>query len=594
LDFLNLSKHSKIKNLINLGILLCFFSLPAVSWGEIRPANIKQFNGRTIRKIIVKVEPIFNEEPLSLPYKGINALKIATKDSVIRREIIISEGAVFNDFAINESARNLRTQRFLREIKIEVKPRGDAEVDVIISAQDAWTLVPQVGLSSSGGQDKKSFGVADSNVLGYGKRIEVLKKTVDERETIETIWEDPRLFGSYTNFLTAYADRNDGREFALAIGQPFRSLLNKTSWEFAFDDAELVGRLFADDEETYIYQTSIRNIKARYIFALGEPEKLIRRITVGFDSQSQNFSQADLGDYEALNLDPEKVGNDASLLAEERVYRGFIFGYNSISPDFVSQNYIDRFDRVEDYNIGAQRSINLFFTPKVFDSTKDAVHLSLTRSGGIKFSEGEFIRSEVGFSNRINSNDFENNLLRGETIYFNVLGPLKMSELFLGRHTLAARGFFEYSSNIDDDRQLILGSEAGGLRGYRARSFVGDKRFALNFEDRMFLVENIFNFVSLGAVSFLDLGGASYDSLSTLIRNDTYADVGFGLRIGLPRSSGGSVFGIDIAFPIRDSADGTDAFSPRIVFQAGQVFGARLRSETVGVEKTTTSIGFDR
>ena len=550
-------------------------------------------NGKNIRRILVNVKPIFDEEPLGVGYRAVNALKITTKEKVIRRELIFAEGEPYDEFLIQESARNLRTQRFLREIEIETLDYGD-EVDVVIHAQEAWTLVPQVGLSSSGGQKKQSIGIADSNVLGYGKRFEILRRKVDERENVEFVWEDPRLLNSWKNLTTAYSDRNDGREFTFSIGRPFRSLANKTSWLLSADSGDLVGRLFENDDESYIYRVQNDTFRARYIFALGDPSQLLRRFTVGFDSVAERFKQAGLREYDALDLHPERVSNDPSRLAGDRVYRGLVLGYNSITPDFISTNYIDRFDRATDYNIGAQRSLQLFFTPQAFGSTRDAIHFNVTRSGGIRYAEKEFLRSEFGFSNRVESSNANNNLFRAETQYYNVVGAFRLGELYLGRHTLAARGFAEYGGRLDRDRQLLIGSEEGALRGYRARSFSGDKRFAINLEDRVFLVDDVFRLFSIGAVSFLDIGGATYRPFGNLLTKDTYADVGIGLRVGIPRSSGGGVIGVDLALPLRDSADGTDAFAPRILFQAGQAFSSRLRSETVGTERLTTGVGFDR
>ena len=51
---------------------------------------------------------------------------------------------------------------------------------------------------------------------------------------------------------------------------------------------------------------------------------------------------------------------------------------------------------------------------------------------------------------------------------------------------------------------------------------------------------------------------------------------------------------MDVAFPLRDGPDGSKAGEPRLVFAAGQLFGARLRSEELGAENASSQIGFDR
>jgi hypothetical protein len=51
---------------------------------------------------------------------------------------------------------------------------------------------------------------------------------------------------------------------------------------------------------------------------------------------------------------------------------------------------------------------------------------------------------------------------------------------------------------------------------------------------------------------------------------------------------------IDVAVPLRDGPDGSKAGEPRIIFAAGQLFNARLRSEIIGAENAAANIGFDR
>ena len=51
---------------------------------------------------------------------------------------------------------------------------------------------------------------------------------------------------------------------------------------------------------------------------------------------------------------------------------------------------------------------------------------------------------------------------------------------------------------------------------------------------------------------------------------------------------------MDLAFPFRDGPDGTDDWEPRLLVSAGQIFGARLRSESLGPEKANVSVGVER
>jgi hemolysin activation/secretion protein len=214
---------------------------------------------------------------------------------------------------------------------------------------------------------------------------------------------------------------------------------------------------------------------------------------------------------------------------------------------------------------------------------------------GWKLSNSSFVRGEVGGASRYNYDEskLENSLLRTEVKAYSVLGDLFVGERFLGRHTFASQFFVDFGENLDKDRQLLLGAD-NSLRGYEINSFEGDKRIVLNLEERSHIADDIFQLVSLGTAVFVDLGGASRDTLAEIATDELYGDVGAGLRFCFPRASGGGIVRIDVAFPMRDGPDGSDAWAPRVVFAAGQLFGARLRSEALGAENASLGIGFDR
>jgi hypothetical protein len=270
-----------------------------------------------------------------------------------------------------------------------------------------------------------------------------------------------------------------------------------------------------------------------------------------------------------------------------------VFQYQNIQPNFMTLNYIDRFDRPEDYNLGDESLLNLHVAPRSLGSDRNALIPSFNRSRGWRFSDHSMLRGEIGGSGRWEDDRLANTLLRTEVKHYAILGDWFWGEQYLGKHTLATNFFVDFGENLDRDRQLPLGADTG-LRGYEAFTFDGDKRLVLNFEERAHLVDDVFQLVSLGTALFVDVGAASRESLGAMVRDDLYGDVGFGLRFCFPRSSGGGVVRIDVAFPLRDGPDGSGAFEPRVVFAAGQLFGARLRSEQVGGQAASDAVGFDR
>jgi hypothetical protein len=563
---------------------------------------------RYIRKITIKVGDIF--EDTNGAYGFVNSLKVATAENVIRTELLFREGDTFDPYLIKQTARNLRLQRFLRQIKITPTFDGNA-VDVVVEARDSWTLVPYVSYSSGTGQRNRGIGISEGNLLGQATRVETKYEQNASRNSFGAAVSDPQFLGTRNFFLLGGADRSDGTTANFAYGLPFRSLMQREAWSFDGSTADTVGRLWDAGTENYIFRQHLNNFGALYTFAgpsaAPAPEDdpytgiykgqwvLSQRYSVGYDYSDAVFHQATIQDYQDLDLDPSTVSNDPADLASDRRFSGPVFQYQTIHPEYISMNYIDRFDRVEDYNLGDESSINTQIAPRYLGSLDNNVIATANRSMGWKTSNSSFLRGEFGGSSRYDhtNGSVENTLLRTEWKAYSVMGDLYMGERFFGRHTFASQFYVDFGEKLDKDRQLLLGADTG-LRGYETNTFEGDKRMVLNLEGRSHFADDILQLVSVGSAVFVDVGGATNSALGDILTTDLYGDVGVGLRFCFPRASGGGIARIDVAVPMRDGPDGSKAGEPRVIFAAGQLFSARLRSEAVGPENASLGLGFDR
>ncbi len=591
-------------------LLLCLALFIASSAGhadEKQNQIIPARKGQYIRSIKIKVGEVF-EDDSSILYRTANNIKIQTRQEVVRRELLFKEGDPYIPFKLQETARNLRLLRYLRGVKVTPAFYGDA-VDVLVEVRDSWTLIPFLSYSSGTGGRNRGIGLTDSNLAGTAARIDTRYEEEYTRQSYGVVYTDPQFLGTRKNFLVGASDRSDGKTYLLGGGLPFRSLMQQDAWRMDTAGANTIGRLFKDGTEDYIFRQHLDDFSALYTFAgptkalAGESRSytgiyrdqkiLSQRFSVGYRYEAASFYQADAEDYKDLNLDPTEVSNDPSRLPSLRRFSGPVFQYQNIQPNFMTLAYIDRFDRPEDYNLGDESLFNAQIAPRSLGSVQNALIPSFNRSRGWRLSESSMLRGEIGGSGRWEDDRLANTLLRTEAKYYSILGDWFWGEQYMGKHTWATNFFIDFGENLDRDRQLPLGADTG-LRGYEAFAFEGDKRVVLNFEERGHLVDDAFQLVSLGTALFVDVGAASRDALGTMVTDELYGDFGFGLRLCFPRASGGGVVRIDVAFPFRDGPDGSGAFEPRVVLAAGQLFGARLRSEQVGGQAASVGVGFDR
>jgi outer membrane protein assembly factor BamA len=226
------------------------------SWS---PAPLKP-GKKYIRSIKIKIGDIFEEKEGTF-YGVANNLKANTHESVIRTELLFKEGDPYDPYLIRQTARNLRLQRYLRDIKVIPTFDGDA-VDVTVSARDSWTLIPYLAYSSGTGQNNRGFGVTEGNVAGTAARIDTRYQEQASRKTYGVNYYDPQFLGTRKNLQLGYADRSDGQVFQAGTGLPFRSLMQRDAWSFDYSKQNTIGRLFNEGTESYIFRQHLDNFSA--------------------------------------------------------------------------------------------------------------------------------------------------------------------------------------------------------------------------------------------------------------------------------------------------------------------------------------------
>lgn len=121
-----------------------------------------------------------------------------TREKVIRREIFLVEGDVFNSVLLQASRRNLEALGYFEEVKFDTR-RGTAEdkVDVVVDVKEKPT-----GAFSIGGGFSSVDGVigmvsiSQSNLFGYGKRALVSGQIGTQANRFNLVYTDPHFWDS--------------------------------------------------------------------------------------------------------------------------------------------------------------------------------------------------------------------------------------------------------------------------------------------------------------------------------------------------------------------------------------------------------------
>ena len=121
-----------------------------------------------------------------------------TRDKVIRRELPLIEGDVFNSALLKQGRQRLEGIGFFEEVKVETR-RGTAEdrVDVVVDVKEKPTGAFTIGggFSSVDGL-LGTVSISQNNLFGYGKRATAAVQIGQNANRFNLVYSDPHFWDS--------------------------------------------------------------------------------------------------------------------------------------------------------------------------------------------------------------------------------------------------------------------------------------------------------------------------------------------------------------------------------------------------------------
>ena len=177
-------------------------------------------------------------------YRWINRLHRATRPSVIAEQLLFAPGDPYSPRLLEESERLLRRDRYLGEVTIRPLRWDGHAVDVEVVSRDVWTLNLGLGLGRAGGATSTHFEIQDTNFLGTGKEVALLRTTNVDRTTDLVRYRDPLLLGRRFQLGLEWARADDGGRRTLDLGRPFYSLDSRWALGLRADGEERTDSLY--------------------------------------------------------------------------------------------------------------------------------------------------------------------------------------------------------------------------------------------------------------------------------------------------------------------------------------------------------------
>jgi outer membrane protein assembly factor BamA len=521
--------------LLTWGVGSLISPAPAEARRKHRPAR-KSYPA--IRDIIITPKNVFDPNVPGeghWPYTWANVIHFTTHQDVVRRELLVKPGEPADQEKLDESERILRSLPFIKEATIKTVPTNDGRVDVVVETQDGWTTQPQIDFATAGEKNHFAAGLLEENLLGYGKSVSYFYSDNDLTGISHQYgYSDPQLFGTRAQLTSLFDDTETGNEQHLTLANPFYSLATPyaagSSWNHILGDQ----KVFQGGIQTNDY-TLDHNDADTYIGARINKDPLsVHRLALHYQYYSDYYTNSPTTTPGTLP-DNKTISNPG-------------VAWNWIQSNYIKETFADRAERVEDTNLGHQTGASVGYAARIFGSTDDTIPFSASDQFGFGTEGDHFTLISYGLVGRLSSyaprqvgGRLDNNLYFANANYY---AHLPTEFPFTG----VVHYESGYLQNPDSQNQLQLGGDTG-LRGFKSNSFTGNKSMLLNIEGRAYYPHEILHLAYVGGTCFVDAGQVQPEGLPYTAK-DVHVDVGLGFRIGLTRSTAGSVYRLDVAYAI--------------------------------------------
>ncbi len=480
-----------------------------------------------IRAIVIERQNIFSKEQENVRlFRLANRLHLRTKETVIRRELLLKPGENYDSALAEETERNLRGLGIFGSVSVTPHWVSDSLRDLLIETTDQWTTEGSLAFGGGGGAYKFSLGVEEKNFLGWGQKLELAYEESDVQVSRRGSFYDRKLMSLPLSLSLTGEDRSDGYYYSIETGRPLYS--SRDTWGVNLQLLSSSGRLrfFEDGEELFAFQQTTKEAGFSVLRSWGREFKTNASIEYLLD---QNQVE---GDTATIRLARKLYGY---VLPEERVH-AFVAGANWYANRYTEEKYLDNFGNVEEIRKGWSAYFEYVLAPRFLGSSvtrhEAAFSLGTTHKAGL-----QFFRLLVGNRTTFLSQRWEGTFWQGGVRSYWQWGE---------RRTAAFRLDIASLSGVSRYGQFLLGGESG-LRGYEARKFSGSRMVLGTLEQRLF-GPNLFSLLGVGGVFFIDFGD-TWKSRENFQLREIKSDWGVGLRLGLVKFPDFKVLRFDWARP---------------------------------------------
>lgn len=488
-------------------------------------------------------------------FRGLNSIHVRSLPSVIRWELLFTEGDCLEPALLEESARSLRSLPYIVEAQVTSEPLPDGTHRVNVRTIDAWALSLGIAFTVDNGFQITGVSFNARNLAGTGTQVGVFRNIYRERSRIGFLGRQPNLFGTRVDATVHGGTTRSGNYITQSLFRPYAGEIGANAFR---QGAEVRDDyfLYSVDPALGFTQAYLRfeaeayEATFQHRFGSSDGTRVIAGVGVSREVVRFPFG-ADGGKIVLDNdfADPvpappgvlDEIGSQANSFSTNRV--SFTLGVRNLS--FANLIGLDALRASQDVLRGADVTVTVAPSIPTGDDNGHDTFLRLQGAVGTRESSA-YLRFDGDVQARyVHSVDGV-----GETGWRDFMYEASGNGYWTQAEgsRLFARVQLAAGYNMDRPFQLTLGGREA-VRGYNEDAYAGARRILVTLEQRLALPALSTSFADVGVAVFAD-GGRMWAG-DVPFGEDTRwkTGVGAGLRLGLPAGSP-NVLRIDVGTPL--------------------------------------------
>ena len=235
-----------------------YYSEQGYAFANVRPQLSKSTSGQ-------RLDVVFDIDKGELVYVNRIVIKgnSRTRDNVIRRELRIAEGGVFNSKALRESNQALQRLQYFEEVNVTPEPTMDpSRMNITIEVKERSTGTFSIGAGYSSVDDLILMGqISENNLLGRGDQLSLSANLGGSSSRYNLAYTNPHLNDSDLSWGADLFDTEreyddytkDSTGGGLRLGYPIWEKW-KVYGNYSYTDTDLTD---VDDNASYIIRNSV-------------------------------------------------------------------------------------------------------------------------------------------------------------------------------------------------------------------------------------------------------------------------------------------------------------------------------------------------